>query len=116
MSNSLVKYIKVYLMRSLNPQAPDFHLVLRDKRKALNLTQTQLADALGISSVMTQRYEMDLSKKNSARPGPDTMKKIEAFFAAPTPAVSKRPLQDFSLDLLLEEVRHRGFKITLNDA
>jgi transcriptional regulator with XRE-family HTH domain len=102
-------------MTSLNPQSSDFHIVLRDKRKALNLTQNQLADALGISSVMTQRYEMDGTKKNRARPGPDTMKKIEAFFAAPTQALNKRPLQDFSLDQLLDEVRHRGFKITLSD-
>jgi transcriptional regulator with XRE-family HTH domain len=103
-------------MTSLNPQSADFHTALRDMRKARNLTQTQLADALGISSVMTQRYEMDLTKKNSARPGPDTMKKIEAFFAAPTSALNKRPLQDFSLDQMIEEIRHRGLKVTLSDA
>lgn len=106
---------KVYPMTLLNPQAENFHIVLRDKRNALNLTQNQLADALGISSVMTQRYEMERSKKNSARPGPETMKKIEAFFAQPTEALNKRPLQDFSLDQLLDEVRQRGYKLTLSD-
>ena len=106
---------KVYPMTLLNPQAENFHIVLRDKRNALNLTQNQLADALGISSVMTQRYEMERSKKNSARPGPETMKKIEAFFAQPTEALNKRPLQDFSLDQLLDEVRQRGYKLALSD-
>jgi len=103
-------------MTSLNSHSSDFHTVLRDLRKARNLTQNQLADALGISSVMTQRYEMDLSKKNSARPSPDTMKKIEAFFAAPISSLNKRPLQDFSLDQLIDEVRQRGFKVSLSDA
>ncbi|MDH0133510.1 helix-turn-helix transcriptional regulator [Pseudomonas asiatica] len=103
-------------MKSLNPGSSDFHIVLREMRKARNLTQNQLADALGISSVMTQRYEMESAKKNSARPGPDTMKKIEAFFAAPESTLVKRPLQDYSLDQLIDEVRHRGFKVTLSDA
>ncbi|CUJ74804.1 helix-turn-helix domain-containing protein [Achromobacter kerstersii] len=99
----------------MNPQDDYFHIELREKRKARNLTQSQLADALGISHVMTQRYEMERSKKNSARPGPDTMKKIEAFFESPTLTVDKRPLQGFSLDQLLDEVRQRGFKLVLSD-
>ena len=103
-------------MTLLNPHSDDFHIVLRDKRNALKLTQNQLADALGISSVMTQRYEMERTKKNSARPGPETMKKIEAFFAQPTKTVNKRTLEDFSLDQLLDEVRQRGYKLTLSDA
>ena len=102
-------------MTSLNPEASDFHIALREKRKALNLTQNQLADALGISSVMTQRYEMDRAKDNSARPGPETMKKIEAFFAQPAAVLNKRILEDFTLDQLLDEVRQRGYKLTLSD-
>lgn len=103
-------------MTSFNPSADDFHIVLRNKRNALNLTQNQLAAALGISSVMTQRYEMARTKKNSARPGPETMKKIESFFAQPAQALNKRPLEDFSLDQLLDEVRQRGYKLILSDA
>ncbi len=101
-------------MPHLDPSADDFHEKLREARKERNLTQAELADALKISSVMTQRYEMDRSKKNHARPGPETMKKINAFFsAAPQDQADKRPLESNSLDELIAEIRHRGFTVTL---
>ncbi|WP_425919435.1 helix-turn-helix domain-containing protein [Acinetobacter sp. TSRC1-2] len=101
-------------MTSFNSESSKFHEILREKRNALNLTQNELAQALGISNVMIQRYEMDLSKKNSARPSPSTMKKIEDFFSETTKCSDKRPLQDISLDILLAEIKERGFNIQLS--
>lgn len=78
------------------------------------MTQAELADALSISSVMTQRYEMAKDKKNHARPGPETMRKITSFFSsAPQDQDDKRPLKGHSLDELIAEIRQRGFHVTL---
>ncbi len=101
-------------MTSFSPESSTFHKILREKRNALNLTQNELALALDISSVMVQRYEMDSSKKNSARPSPSTMKKIEEFFSKTTEFSNKRLLQDISLDDLLDEIKERGFQVQLN--
>lgn len=101
-------------MINLDPAADNFHEKLREARKERGLTQVELADALKISSVMTQRYEMDKSKKNHARPGPETMKKINSFFSsAHQDQDDKRPLKGNSLDELVSEIRQRGFTVTL---
>lgn len=102
----------------LRPDSEVFHQELRRARADWGLTQSELAQKLGISSVMTQRYEMDLSKKNSARPNPITAKKIHDFFQAPpTQAVLKAPqnlpLNQIPLDDLLKEIGVRGYKVSL---
>jgi transcriptional regulator with XRE-family HTH domain len=102
----------------LSPDSEVFHQELRRARADRGLTQSELAQELGISSVMTQRYEMDLSKKNSARPNPITAKKIHDFFLIPpTQAVLKAPenlpLSNISLDDLLKEIGARGYKVSL---
>jgi transcriptional regulator with XRE-family HTH domain len=101
-------------MESFSPENPKFHETLREKRNALHLTQNELASALGISNVMVQRYEMDSSKKNSARPSPATMKKIKDFFSETTKNTNKRPLQNIGLEDLLAELKERGFQVQLN--
>lgn len=101
-------------MITFDPTAADFHTKLRDARKARGLTQSGLADALNISSVMTQRYEMDATKKYHARPGLETLRKLEEFFSSePEDKSNQRPLQGHSLDALVDEIRHRGYKVNL---
>ncbi|EXF90954.1 hypothetical protein HK44_029735 (plasmid) [Pseudomonas fluorescens HK44] len=102
----------------LRPDSEVFHQELRRARADKGLTQSELAQELGISSVMTQRYEMDLSKKNSARPNPITAKKIHDFFRTqPTQAAPKAPanppLSQIPLDDLLKEIGARGYKVSL---
>jgi transcriptional regulator with XRE-family HTH domain len=102
----------------LRPDSEVFHQELRRARANKGLTQSELAQKLGISSVMTQRYEMDLSKKNSARPNPITAKKIQDFFQTPShQAASKAPenlsLDKIPLDDLLKEIGARGYKVSL---
>jgi len=102
----------------LRPESEVFHQELRRARADWGLTQSELANELGISSVMTQRYEMDLSKKNSARPNPITAKKIHNFFRnPPTQAILKAPenlpLSQIPLDDLLKEIGARGYKVSL---
>jgi len=102
----------------LRPDSEVFHKELRRARADNGLTQSELAQKLGISSVMTQRYEMDLGKKNSARPNPITAKKIQDFFLSkPTQAALKPPvnppLDKIPLDDLLKEIGARGYKVSL---
>ena len=102
----------------LRPDSEVFHQELRRARSDWGLTQSELANELGISGVMTQRYEMDLSKKNSARPNPITAKKIQNLFRdLSAQAVPKVPeslsLSQIPLDDLLKEIGTRGYKVSL---
>ena len=106
-------------MIRLDPKDANFHIKFASARNALGLTQNQLAEGLGISLAMVQRYEMSRDKKYSGRPRERILKRIEAFFSSqqaaelpPTPQ-SERPLQNHSLDALVEEIRSRGYKVNL---
>ncbi|SER44389.1 MULTISPECIES: helix-turn-helix domain-containing protein [Pseudomonas] len=114
-------------MYNLDPNSDIFHAELRRARVEKGMTQTELAAALGISAVMTQRYEMEREKKYSARPTPITAKKIQDFFSQTKEKSAelhphtnekaqesiRNSLQYFSLDDLIGEIRRRGFVVTL---
>lgn len=106
-------------MYNFNPKSAAFHTQLSDARNALGLTQAELAAGLGISPTMVQRYETAPEKKNSSRPSGRTVKVIENFFASqasgnkPDDQGEVNPLQSYPLDALIEEIRRRGFKISL---
>jgi len=112
-------------MIHLDPTSDTFHIDLKRIRAQLGLTQTALAEKLGISSVMTQRYEAERNKKNSARPNPATMQKMEKFFAkemtktgdiAASEVESAEPaemLKSLTTELLLDEIERRGYEISI---
>lgn len=119
----------------------NYHLTLRRLRAERGLTQKQVADGVGISTTMIQRYEMSPDKEYSSRPSAGTAMKIEAFFSktprlnesletgypdesyapddahslpVPMAAWEKSSLKEFSLDELLAEVKSRGYQVTLS--
>lgn len=103
------------LKYDLNPNSDVFHLELRKARIDRGLTQTQLAEALGISKVMPQRYEADPKSSNSARPNALTAKKIKDFFlgASEKEGVIGVSLSSIPLEDLLSEIGRRGYQVNL---
>lgn len=110
-------------MTNLDPASDSFNVEFAEARNARGLTQKELATALGISLTMVQRYEKSRGKKYSNRPRPKVAQRIQSFFATEQPgkvleepAVTQgeqRPLQSYPLDALVEEMRHRGYRVNL---
>lgn len=88
----------------------DFHEKLRLLRKNLGLSQVKLAEKLGISGVMVQRYETAPNKNYFARPGPATLKKINVFFQKTLAHEECKniDLSSVSLEDLIAEIKNRG--------
>lgn len=104
-------------MTSLNnPNTADYGKLLKQARVTAGLTQRQLADNLKISTVMLGRYEL-----GTAKPSEKTAFVIHHFFeGSKNSAITTvdeqpqtTPLAVHSLDTLLAEIRHRGFKVTI---
>nr|WP_019365978.1 helix-turn-helix transcriptional regulator [Pseudomonas luteola] len=102
----------------LRPNSENFHKEFVRIRTDRGLTQKQLAEALGFGITTVQRYE----RAGDTRPSPPTLKKIYKFLEdnprsnvlgkTGTPQ-NDRPLQSFSLDDLVEEIRTRGYSVSL---
>jgi len=98
-----------------------YHEELRRARIQRGLTQEQVAEGSGISKTMVQRYETEPGKSHHARPSEATAMKIEAYLQRVKPlseaAVEVEEMADLlqgvSLDDLIEEIKRRGFQLTL---
>jgi transcriptional regulator with XRE-family HTH domain len=98
-----------------------FHKELRHARLQRGLTQDQVAVGAGISKTMVQRYETEPGKGHHALPSEATAMKIEAYLQRVKPLgedvvlveETADLLQDVSLDELIEEIKRRGFQLTL---
>ena len=98
-----------------------YHEELRRARNQRGLTQEQVAEGAGISKTMVQRYETEPGKGHHARPSEGTAMKIEAYLqrvkplseAAVVVEETADLLQGVSLDELIEEIKRRGFQLTL---
>lgn len=97
-----------------------YHEELRRARIQRGLTQDQVAEGAGISKTMVQRYETEPGKGHHARPSEVTAMKIDAYLQRVKPlseaAVVEETadlLQGVSLDDLIQEIKRRGFQLTL---
>ena len=99
-----------------------YHEELRRARLERGLTQDEVAEGAGISKTMVQRYETAPDKGHHAHPSEATAMKIEAYLQRVKPllepSVSAEQknadfLHEVSLDALIEEIKRRGFQLTL---
>lgn len=97
------------MYKPLDRLSANFNQEFRKNRLDRNLTQSELAIKLGISSVMVQRYE------SNGRPSPKTLDIINNFFSSfdINEQHESNPLKKYSLDELIYEIQQRGFSITL---
>ena len=91
---------------------PAFSAALKTAREARNLSYSDLARAIGISTVMPSRYENPNHSLFGA-PSQDTWRKLNEFFASPTrtqesAAGKAQPLSAYSVDELIAEIKRRG--------
>ncbi|WP_170067413.1 helix-turn-helix domain-containing protein [Malikia spinosa] len=95
-----------------NREDPAFPDALKAAREARNLSYSDLARAIGISTVMPSRYE---NPKHSlfGVPSKDTWRKLNEFLTSPT-SIQKSadgkasPLSAYSVDELIAEIKRRG--------
>lgn len=91
---------------------PTFPAALKAAREARNLSYSNLARAIGISTVMPSRYENPNHSLFGA-PSQDTWRKLDEFFASPTKtqefaAGKTQSLSAYSVDELIAEIKQRG--------
>jgi transcriptional regulator with XRE-family HTH domain len=89
-----------------------FPAALKAAREARNLSYSDLARAIGISTVMPSRYE-NRDHSLFGTPSQDTWRKLNEFFESSTipqkPATGKaQPLSAYSVDELIAEIKRRG--------
>lgn len=99
----------MYLPSREDPTFPD---ALKAAREARNLSYSDLARAIGISTVMPSRYE---NPKHSlfGVPSKDTWRKLNDFFKSSTNVQKSSkgkapPLSEYSVDELIAEIKRRG--------
>lgn len=92
---------------------PAFPAALKSAREARNLSYSDLARAIGISTVMPSRYE-NPNHSLFGTPSQDTWRKLNEFFASPTrtqessAAEKAQPLSAYPVDELIAEIKRRG--------
>jgi transcriptional regulator with XRE-family HTH domain len=100
------------LMSLPDRENPAFPAALKAARHARKLSYSDLARAIGISTVMPSRYE-NPSHSLFGAPSRDTWIKLNEFFASPTStqeaaAGKAQPLSAYSVDELVAEIKRRG--------
>ena len=93
-------------------EAKDFPAALKSAREARNLSYSDLARAIGISTVMPSRYE-NPEHSLFCTPSQDTWKKLNEFFSGSTNTQEltggkDHPLSTYSVDELIAEIKRRG--------
>ena len=91
---------------------PTFPAALKSAREARNISYSDLARAIGISTVIHSRYE-NPDHSLFGTPSQDTWRKLNEFFESSTiPQESvtgkKSPLSPYSVDELIAEIKRRG--------
>lgn len=91
---------------------PTFPAALKAAREARNLSYSDLARAIDISTVMPSRYE---NREHSyfGAPSLDTWRKLNDFLTSPTQIKElthekANPLSAYSVDELVAEIKRRG--------
>jgi transcriptional regulator with XRE-family HTH domain len=91
---------------------PTFPAALKAAREARNLSYSDLARAIGISTVMPSRYE-NTEHSLFGVPSLDTWRKLNEFLTSKTQAKEPtdekaKPLSTYSVDELVAEIKRRG--------
>ena len=91
---------------------PAFPAALKAAREARNLSYSDLARAIGISTVMPSRYE-NPDHSLFGTPSKDTWRKLNDFLSSPTKFQEStngktQPLSAYSVDELISEIKRRG--------
>ena len=91
---------------------PTFPAALKAAREERNLSYSDLARAVGISTVMPSRYE-NPDHSLFSTPSQDTWRKLNDFFKSSTTAQESsdgkaQPLSAYSVDELIAEIKRRG--------
>lgn len=90
----------------------DFHIVLRQEREKRGLTNTELAEAIGINTVMIGRYEHTCHENYYSVPSQDTWRKLDNYFSngKKIETSSSKSIEDLSVEDLIKELKNRGAK------
>ena len=85
----------------------DFHIALKQEREKKGLTNTELAEAIGINTVMIGRYEHYYSV-----PSQETWRKLNDYLSTGTRVNLKysNSIEDLSVEDLIKELKNRGAK------
>lgn len=91
---------------------PSFPAALKAAREARNLSYSDLARAIGISTVMPSRYENPEHSLFGA-PSQDTWRKLNEFFSDSTKIQEltggqDHPLSTYPVEELIAELKRRG--------
>lgn len=87
-------------------RASNFPEALKQAREAKNMTQAELAKAVGIHAVMPGRYENRAHSEFTA-PSQKTWEKLNKVLTSDE-EFDTNPLKEFSVDQLVEEIKRRG--------
>ncbi|HBI1354131.1 TPA: helix-turn-helix transcriptional regulator [Acinetobacter baumannii] len=90
----------------------DFHIILKKERESKGLTNTELAEAIGINTVMIGRYEHTCDEKYYSIPSKETWKKLNDYLSNDIKfeSNSTKSIKDLSIEDLIKELKNRGAK------
>ena len=90
----------------------DFHIALKQEREKKGLTNTELAEAIGINTVMIGRYEHTCHENYYSVPSQETWRKLNDYISTGTRVnlKSSNSIEDLSVEDLIKELKNRGAK------
>lgn len=92
--------------------ANEFPVALKKAREEKQLTNTELAEAIGINPVMIGRYEHTCNKNYFSPPSQETWRKLNdyLFKEMEVETNSLSSINDVTIEDLIKELKRRGAK------
>lgn len=90
----------------------DFYIVLKQEREKKGLTNTELAEAIGINTVMIGRYEHTCHENYYSIPSQETWRKLNDYLSTGNrvEVKSSNSIEELSIEDLIKELKNRGAK------